>query len=97
MKPPTSEVHEILTKTKKSADLSRASSVLDYLGTPRCDLFGFVWFRAGLGFGLVSAGFAVLYGFMYFVVVSAALAAFCLVLGWSPPVSLFCAGFALHC
>ena len=48
-------------------------------------------------FGLVSAGFAVLYGFMYFVLVSPALAASCLVLGWSLPVSLFCAGFALLC
>ena len=49
------------------------------------------------GFGLVSAGFAVLYGFVYFVLVAAALAAFCLVLGWSLQVSLFCAGFALLC
>ena len=49
------------------------------------------------GFGLVADSFAVFFGFVNFVLVSAALAAFCLVLGWSLPVSLFCAGFALLC
>ena len=41
-----------------------------------------VWFYGLVlcGLGLVSAGFAVLSGFMYFVLASAALAAFCLVL-----------------
>ena len=50
-----------------------------------------------IGLGLFSAGFAVLCCFTCFALVSAALAAFCLVLGWSLPVSLFCAGFALLC
>ena len=55
------------------------------------------FFSVLCGFGLVSAGFAVLYGFVYFVLVAAALAAFCLVLGWSLPGLLFCVVLCIFC